>query len=418
MSFIKTPVKGMPEYLPATTEIREFIMRKIKDTYRNFGFSLIETPIIEHIENLSGKDGGENEQLIFKILKRGEKLSESASLGMDALVDSALRYDLTVPLARFYANNANKLPYPFKAMQIGPSFRADRPQKGRFRQFTQCDIDILGDDSALAEIELISATAQMLHSLNLGAFTVRINDRRLLKAMALASDMPSDKLDTVFIILDKMDKVGLEGVKEMLLAEGITETSVNTYCSFFENQDKLRNPDFLRETGVVNHMEQGTLENLEYIIKMVSTSLPETARLEFDPTLVRGMGYYTGPIFEVGLDAFHLSVAGGGRYDKMIGKYLGKSVPACGFSIGLERIVTVIIDNKISLTEQQEGIAVLIEQGVSEDKMQEALAKVKSLRQEGNRVLVAFRNNNAKFQKTQLSEFGYTKFIEFFKQTY
>ncbi len=418
MSFIKTPVKGMPEYLPSDMEIREFVMRKIKDTYRNFGFSLIETPVIEHIENLSGKDGGENEQLIFKILKRGEKLSESATQGLDALVDSALRYDLTVPLARFYANNANKLPYPFKAMQIGPSFRADRPQKGRFRQFTQCDIDILGDDTALAEIELILATAGMLSSLNLGGFTIRINDRRLLKAMALACHMPEDKLDTVFIILDKMDKVGLEGVKQMLLEEQIAPESVDSYCSFFENTDELRNPDFLRQKGVTDYIEENTLENLEYIIKMVSASLPENAHLVFDPTLVRGMGYYTGPIFEVGLDAFHLSVAGGGRYDKMIGKYLGKNVPACGFSIGLERIVTVIIDNKIKLTEADEGIAVLIEQGVSEEKMAEALAKVNALRQEGKRVLVAFRNNNAKFQKTQLSAFGYTKFIEFFKNTY
>lgn len=416
MSFVKTPVKGMPEYLPTDMDVREYAIRKIKDTYRKYGFSLIETPAIEHIENLTGKQGGENEQLIFKILKRGEKLNESLSGGVDALVDSGLRYDLTVPLSRFYANNVSHLPTPFKALQIGSVWRADRPQKGRFRQFTQCDIDILGDKSALAEIELISATADMLSRFNLGQFTIRLNDRRLLKAMALSCDMPEDQLNTVFIILDKMDKVGLTGVQEMLIEAGLKNESVEKYCMLFQNADQLTDPSFLSEHQIDRHMDPSVLPNLKAIMEIVEKNLPSDGRIVFDPTLVRGMSYYTGPIFEISLEKFNLSVAGGGRYDEMIGKYLGSPVPACGFSIGLERILTVIKENNIQLDTPQTGVAFLLEQGITREQMSETLLKANQIREEGTRVLIAHRNNNAKFQKSQLSALGYQKFIEIFKK--
>lgn len=416
MSFIKTPVKGMPEYLPTDMDIREYVMRQIKDTYRNYGFSLVETPAIEHIENLTGKEGGENEQLIFKILKRGEKLNEAVSMGLEAMTDSGLRYDLTVPLARFYANNAEKLPSPFKAMQIGPSWRADRPQKGRFRQFTQCDIDILGDETNLAEIELISATAHMLSKLKLGKFKIRINDRRLLRGMALSCAMPEDKLDSVFIILDKMDKIGLEGVKEMLIDSGLNPASVEKYCAFFEKPEELSDPSHLKQCGIAEYIDEETLPNLEYISNMVRETLSDDASLIFDPTLVRGMSYYTGPIFEIELENFHLSVAGGGRYDKMIGKYLGRPVPACGFSIGLERIVTVIKENHIRLGETTEGIAFLLEDGIDDAKMAETIQTANKMRQEGQRVLISHRNKNVKFQKAQLSSLGYTQFIDVYRR--
>lgn len=415
MEFIKTPVKGMPEYLPADMDIRETVTREIKDTYRNYGFSLIETPAVEHIENLTSKQGGENEQLIFKILKRGEKLNEAVAKGSEKLADSGLRYDLTVPLARFYANNISQLPNPFKAMQIGPSWRADRPQKGRFRQFTQCDIDVLGDPTSMAEIELISATADMLSRLKLGKFKIRLNDRRLLRGMALSCGMPEDQLDTVFIILDKMDKIGLDGVKRMLIGHGLQPESVEQYCSLFESTDKLTDMYFLNKNNIDKFIDKETVPNLNYISRMVKGTLGEEGTIVFDPTLVRGMSYYTGPIFEIELEKFHLSVAGGGRYDKMIGKYLGKSVPACGFSIGLERIITVIKDNNIEVGKQGNGIGILIEEGLSEDKMTETLQTANKMRQEGKRVLVSYRNKNAKHQKNQLTSLGYSRFIDVFR---
>ena len=417
MQFIKTPVKGMPEQLPEDMVIREYVMRLIKDTYRTYGFDLIETPLIEHIENLTNKEGGENEQLIFKILKRGEKLANATST--EDMCDFGLRYDLTVPLARFYANNSDKLPNPFKAFQMGPSFRADRPQKGRFRQFTQCDIDILGDSSNLAEIELISATSEMLSRLNLGSFKVRINDRRLLKDMALFCGLPEEKLDIVFIILDKMDKIGLDGVKQTLLAEGFTEDAVNKYVSLYSDLENTSTSvaDYLDQKGLTVS-DPAMISDLDTIIQTTSRLLGDKGQIVFDPTLVRGMGYYTGPIFEVELETFHLSVAGGGRYDKMIGKYLGRPVPACGFSIGLERILAVLKDNNFQVQTTTENTAFLIDKKADKSKIGDILAQANTLRKTGARVLVTTRNSNAKFQKEQLNKAGYTKFIEIFKDTF
>ena len=202
----------MKDILPKEMAIRDYVIRLIKETYGTFGFTSMETPCVEHIENLNSKQGGENEKLIFKILKRGEKLKLETAEKENDLVDSGLRYDLTVPLCRYYSNNANELPSPFKALQMGNVWRADRPQRGRYRQFMQCDIDILGEPTNLAEIELILATTTLLGKLDFKNFTIRINDRRILKAMAAYSGFPEESYDTVFIILDKMDKIGLEGV--------------------------------------------------------------------------------------------------------------------------------------------------------------------------------------------------------------
>ncbi|MBQ7413511.1 MAG: histidine--tRNA ligase [Alphaproteobacteria bacterium] len=417
MPFIKTPVKGMPEQLPADMVIREYVMRQIKDAYRTYGFNLIETPMIEHIENLTGKQGGENEQLIFKILKRGEKLAEATT--PDEMCDSGLRYDLTVPLARFYANNADKLPTPFKAFQMGPSFRAERPQKGRFRQFIQCDIDILGDSTNLAEIELILATSEMLSRLNLGAFKVRVNDRRLLKEMALFSGLPEEKLDTIFIILDKMDKIGLDGVREMLLNDGYSKEAVEKYTALFQGSDKdyTSSRTYLSERNMPNS-DNDVTRNLDEIIQTATDLLGGKGQIVFDPTLVRGMSYYTGPIFEVELAAFQSSVAGGGRYDEMIGKYLGRPIPACGFSIGFERIFAVLKDNHFTVPDSHENIAVLIDKKAPKEKVLEAMKMAAEKRRAGNRVLISLRNSNAKFQKEQLSNAGYQQFIEIFKDTY
>ena len=234
MALKKKPVTGMKDILPKEMAIRDYVIRLIKETYGTFGFTSMETPCVEHIENLNSKQGGENEKLIFKILKRGEKLKLETAEKENDLVDSGLRYDLTVPLCRYYSNNANELPSPFKALQMGNVWRADRPQRGRYRQFMQCDIDILGEPTNLAEIELILATTTLLGKLDFKNFTIRINDRRILKAMAAYSGFPEESYDTVFIILDKMDKIGFEGVAKELEEAGFAKESVEKYLKMFE----------------------------------------------------------------------------------------------------------------------------------------------------------------------------------------
>lgn len=415
MNFIKTPVKGMPEQMPQDMILREYALRKIKDTYKKFGFMLIDTPIIEHIENLTNKQGGENEQLIFKIMKRGEKLTKSDSV--ENLCDSGLRYDLTVPLARFYANNRDNLPIPFKSLQIGESFRADKPQKGRFRQFTQCDIDILGDNSILAEVELISATANMLNELGVSELKVRINDRRILKAMALSCGFEQGCLEQVYIILDKMDKIGLYGVRNSLLEHGFDEKGVEKYCGMFVDLScNCSCKDFVGNK-FQGYLAEEVVDNLNEIINITSNIVNKDCQIVFDPTLVRGMSYYTGPIFEIELKNYHASVAGGGRYDKMIGKYSSQEVCACGFSIGFERIISVIKDNNllpIGEIEQDEKIVVLMAKDLNKEKAKKTMERANELRKRGKIIMILPRSSNVKYQKENLSNCGFKKFVEIF----
>ncbi len=411
MNFIKTPVKGMPEKSPNQMILREYVIRKIKDTYKTFGFMLIETPLIEHIENLTGKMGGENEQLIFKILKRGEKLKEATDI--NDMCDSGLRYDLTLPLARFYANNMDSLPVPFKALQIGESFRADRPQKGRFRQFTQCDIDILADETNLAEIELISATVNMLSVLNIKNIKVRINDRAILKAMAKSCNFPEEMLDMIYITLDKMDKIGLDGVKNALVELGLNNYDVEKYCKYFDGEKENTLCDQQLANSLKGFIGENVIDNLNEIISSTRQLVDEkTCKIVFDATLVRGMSYYTGPIFEIELEGYNLSVAGGGRYDNMIGKYISKNVCACGFSIGLERILSVISENNLIDIQNDGNIAYLVPKNCSNADKLEILKKANQQRKEGKIVTVVNKSNNTKFQKETLKKFGYTEFIE------
>lgn len=415
MNFIKTPVKGMPEQLPASMELREYIIRKIKDNYKQFGFSLISTPHIEHIENLTGRQGGENEQLIFKILKRGEKLEKAE--GINDLCDMGLRYDLTVPLARFYANNSDKLTFPFKAVQVGDVFRADRPQKGRFRQFTQCDIDIIGDNTVMAEIELITATMNMLNQLGLEGAKVRINDRCILKAMALSCDFDENNLDNIYIVLDKMDKIGTEGVVQNLLEMGYDKQNIEKYCEYFNQISSFEKFKEMVENNQINYLDKKVVEDLQIIIDCVNKVKDEKSQIVFDPTLVRGMSYYTGPIFEIELMGYGLSVAGGGRYDKMIGKFCGKDVPACGFSIGLERIISIITENNLIKLENIKSTAILVAKDLETSKLDKVFALANLLRKQGQNVMVAQRNNNVRFQKDKLIEIGYNNIIEMFNDT-
>ena len=415
MALSKKPVTGMKEILPEEMKIRNYVMDVIKETYSAFGFTQIETPCVENIANLSNKQGGENEKLIFKILKRGEKLNlETAQTEMD-VVDNGLRYDLTVPLVRFYSNNANNLPSPFKALQMGNVWRADRPQRGRYRQFMQCDIDILGEPSNLAEIELILATTTTLGKLGFKNFQIRINERRILKAMAAYSGFPEESYDSVFIILDKMDKIGLEGVKEELIKYDFDEESVEKYTNLFKEIENKENPVTYLAEKLGGFMDDDVKQWMEEIIDSVRATKASEFEIVFDPTLVRGMSYYTGTIFEIAIPEFGGSCGGGGRYDKMVGNFTGRDVPACGFSIGFERIVLLLMEQGFKVPTENNKVAYLIEKGVNGERLCEVIAKAQEERKTGNQVLVARMNKNKKFQKSQLEEQEYNEFKEFYK---
>ena len=417
MALKKKPVTGMKDILPAEMAIRDYVIRLIKETYGTFGFSSIETPCVEHIENLSSKQGGENEKLIFKILKRGEKLKLDTAETEADLVDGGLRYDLTLPLSRYYSNHANELPSPFKALQMGNVWRADRPQRGRYRQFMQCDIDILGEPTNLAEIELILATTTLLGKLDFKNFTIRINDRRILKAMAAYSGFAPESYDTVFIILDKMDKIGLEGVREELEKEGFDKACVDKYLAMFEEiTNDVQGVRYVKEKleGV---LEPEYADGLELIMNSVDAVKAADFKIAFDPTLVRGMSYYTGPIFEISMDEFGGSVGGGGRYDEMIGKFTGNNTCACGFSIGFERIIMLLMERGFQIPQIGTKKALLIEKNMPAEGMMKVLKQAEEDRKNGSVVTIAVMKKNKKFQKEQLKEEGYEEIVEFFLQT-
>lgn len=412
MALKKKPVTGMKDMLPEEMEIRDYLIGLIKETYKTFGFTSMETPCVEHIENLCSKQGGDNEKLIFKIMKRGEKLKIDEAKEENDLADGGLRYDLTVPLARYYANHANELPSPFKALQIGNVWRADRPQRGRFRQFMQCDIDILGEGSVLAEIELILATTAMLGKLNFKNFTVCINDRNILKAMAAYSGFQEADYDEVFIILDKMDKIGAEGVAKELEEMGYTRENVDTYLKLFDEvETDISGVRHLKEK-LGDFLNGETAEGMEMIMSSVEAAKECDFQLKFDPTLVRGQSYYTGTIFEVTMDDFGGSVAGGGRYDKMIGKFTGQDTPACGFSIGFERIVMLLLESGYEVPGVRQKKAYLLEKKLPKEGMLKVLELAKKDRESGKQVLIVNMKKNKKFQKEQLTEDGYQEIID------
>ena len=404
----------MKDIMPDEMQIRDYVQSVIKETYRAFGFTPIETPCMEDIANLSNKQGGENEKLIFKVLKRGEKLKLETAQSEADLVDFGMRYDLTVPLCRYYANHANDLPSPFKALQMGNVWRADRPQRGRYRQFMQCDIDILGEPTNLAEIELILATTTLLGKLDFKNFTIRINDRRILKAMAAYSGFAPESYDTVFIILDKMDKIGLEGVREELEKEGFDKACVDKYLAMFEEiTNDVQGVRYVKEKleGV---LEPEYADGLELIMNSVDAVKAADFKIAFDPTLVRGMSYYTGPIFEISMDEFGGSVGGGGRYDEMIGKFTGNNTCACGFSIGFERIIMLLMERGFQIPQIGTKKALLIEKNMPAEGMMKVLKQAEEDRKNGSVVTIAVMKKNKKFQKEQLKEEGYEEIVEFF----
>ena len=419
MALSKKPVNGMKDILPAEMEIRDYVTSVIKDTYRSFGFTPIETPCMENIANLSNKQGGENEKLIFKVLKRGEKLNMETAKEEADVVDFGMRYDLTVPLSRFYANHANDLPTPFKALQIGSVWRADRPQRGRYRQFTQCDIDILGEPSNLAEIELITATTTTIGRLGFKNFEIRINERRILKAMAAYSGFEEKDYDSIFITLDKMDKIGLEGVAAELEEEGYAKESIDKYLELFEllkdRKDVAEGVAFLKDK-LGDFLDQEVADSLTEIATAVNATKNAEFTLVFDPTLVRGMSYYTGTIFEIAMPELGAACGGGGRYDKMIGKFTGNDVPACGFSIGFERIILLLMESGFKIPERPKRVAYLVEKKYPAEKLVDVMKQAKEARENGQQVLVVRMNKNKKFQKEQLSKEGYEEFEEFFNK--
>ncbi len=416
MALSKKPATGMKDILPNEMVIRDYVIGVIKETYGKFGFTSIETPCVENIENLSSKQGGENEKLIFKILKRGEKLNLENAKGEGDLVDGGLRYDLTVPLVRYYSNHANELPSPFKALQIGNVWRAERPQRGRYRQFMQCDIDIFGEPSNLAEIELILATTTTLGRLGFRNFQIRINERRILKAMAAYSGFAEENYDNVFITLDKMDKIGMEGVEAELLQNGYGKESVEKYLALFKGMAEAADGLSYLADALEGYLDGEVKENLKEIIDSVRTTKASEFEVVFDPTLVRGMSYYTGTIFEIDMPEFGGSCGGGGRYDGMVGKFTGHDVPACGFSIGFERIILLLLESGFKVPGKGRKIAYLLEKGLSSDRLCRVMAQAQQERESGNQILVARMNKNKKFQKEQLTAQGYEEFKEFYRE--
>ncbi len=416
MALQKKPVTGMKDIMPDEMKIRDYVQGVIKETYRSFGFTPIETPCMENIGNLSNKQGGENEKLIFKVLKRGEKLNVAEATEESQVVDFGMRYDLTVPLVRYYSAHANDLPSPFKALQMGNVWRADRPQRGRYRQFMQCDIDIIGEPGNLAEIELILATTTTLGKLGFKDFEIRINERRILKAMAAYCGFDEKDYDSIFIILDKMDKIGSEGVERELKEAGYSEESAEKYLGLFKDMENMTEVseaiDYLG-TKLEGYLEKEVATSMKEIALSVNAAKGDFFKLVFDPTLVRGMSYYTGTIFEIAMPEFGGSCGGGGRYDKMVGNFTGKDVPACGFSIGFERIILLLSESGFKVPGEAEKTAYLVEKGYPD--LSEIMKKAQKERAEGKQILVARMNKNKKFQKEQLSNEGYTAFEEFYK---
>lgn len=335
------PARGTQDLLPEDMKLRNWVISKITEVYTSRGYTQIETPIIENIENLTASEGGENLRMLFKILKRGEKLDLKNIKSEDDLTDLGLRFDLTLPLSRFYSNNLNELIRPFKAFQLGNVFRAERNQKGRYRQFVQCDIDTLGDSSYFAETDLLITVPEALYNIGFKNFTIKINDRRILKELVLKSGFEEDDFGTICITADKLDKIGREGVIAELKDKGYDETKAQKLLK------NLNTP--------LSEIEGEYAEQMCQIINTVKNYYS----IEFDSTLVRGMGYYTGPIFEIVSGDFNSSIAGGGRYDGLLNKFTKESIPAVGFSIGFERVISILKEQGFKVPTQKTEYAVL-----------------------------------------------------------
>lgn len=401
-----TSVKGTNDYLPNEVEIRDYLQERILSVYKENGFEHIITPAIEDIENLDKSDGGENLNLIFKIMKRGDKLDKALASGVTAaneneLADMGLRYDLTLPLSRYYANNKDKLTLPMKCIQIDRVYRAERPQKGRLREFIQCDIDIIGSESTDSEIELILTTTKALDAIGLKNYKVKLNDKRLLRAVLQSFGFAENDLDSVCITFDKMDKIGLTGVVEELTEKGFAKDAVDNFEKF------LSEGDFTLESLKSRLEDKTPAESLEHIIDTVNELTGNAFELVFDLSLVRGQGYYTGTVFEVESIDFKGAVAGGGRYDHLIGKFLNEDIPAVGFSIGFERIFGILMNNGISIEQRADKIAVVYEDG----QLKDAVKAADALRAQGKIASLYIKPKKLGKFLNKLEERGYDGFL-------
>ena len=401
MKMNATPVRGTKDYLPFEVEVRDYVREKIEQAYKAHGFVKIATPVMEDIERLNKSDGGENLSMIFKLLKRGQKLDlNKENLNEDDLVDSGLRYDLTMPLTRYFANNKQNLTMPFKAIQIDKVFRAERPQKGRLREFFQCDIDIIGDKSVNAEMELILATTTALDNIGFSDFTVRINDRRILTDMILSAGFDKDDVGMVCIIFDKLDKIGIDGVRAELLEKEYNKDVVEKFITIIEDAE---DDAFLAAEKYCSNQE--VVADLKKVIDFANEIANGKFKAVYDKSLVRGMGYYTGMVFEIVSPKFGSSVAGGGRYDEMIGKFLGESVPAVGFSIGFERICAILLDEKVEVPCNQKVILVCN----ADDDFSKVAAKMRELIDDGKIVTPLKRSKKLGKQMDSLIQQGYKR---------
>jgi histidyl-tRNA synthetase len=401
-----TSVKGTNDYLPNEVEIRDYLQNKILGVYTANGFEHIITPAIEDIENLDKSDGGENLNLIFKILKRGDKLDKALQANVTSenenkLCDMGLRYDLTLPLSRYFANNKDKLTLPMKCIQMDRVYRAERPQKGRLREFIQCDIDIIGSESTDSEVELILTTTKALKAIGMNNFKVKVNDRRLLRAVLCQMGFAEEDLDSVCITFDKMDKIGLEGVEKELTEKEFSTDAIKKFINF------LAKGDFTLESLKATLDDTTAVDSLEKIMSAVKALSDGSFDIVFDLSLVRGQGYYTGTVFEVESIDFKGAIAGGGRYDNLIGKFLNQQVPAVGFSIGFERIFSILMDNGISIPEQNKKIAVMYD----EAQLVEAIKKAEELRSQNMIASIYERPKKMGKFLNKMEEKGYDGFI-------
>jgi histidyl-tRNA synthetase len=411
------PQSGMRDFSPADVRLRDWATSIITGTYERFGFTKIETPALENINRLRGGEGGENLQLIFEVLKRGDKLdkvlAEAHSKGQKVdrleLADMGLRFDLTVPLVRFYSQNQNSLPTPFKAIQIGPVWRAESAQQGRFRQFTQCDIDIFGVKSEIAEIELLQATSEALLKLGFEDFTICINDRRILSSLARHCGFEESRFDSVFIELDKLDKIGLDGVVNELSRVGHSAEAIKALKELLlMTSSAVDELDLLTSN---TNADPEAVKGIRSILSVISEQAQGRYQIKFEPSLVRGMGYYTGPIFEIKCPGYSYSVAGGGRYDKMVGKMSGRDVAACGFSIGFERIVGILNDKGFTPPGGAERLALIFD--ANRDQVSDVVKAADKLRSQGFAVSTQARKKDTGKQIEQLPGQGIKKFCLF-----
>ena len=408
MNIDNSPARGMRDLLPADVAVRDHVLESIMAVYRRFGYQRIETPALEDIGRLQSGEGADNEKLIYEVLRRGLPAVVEAGTPLRELVDLGLRYDLTVPLTRFYGNNQGSLPSPFRSLQVGPVWRAERPQRGRYRQFYQCDIDMIGEPSVLAEAELIEATSEALAGIGLTGTTIRLSDRRFLSALAADCGVPGDSRESFFIALDRMDRVGWEGVRAELAELRFPPdqvASVEAKIRALEGLPAAKLAGALAEA--VPGLAASVIEDLSATVGCLDRlALTRELSWEFDPTLVRGMGYYTGQVFEITHPGMNSSVAGGGRYDKLIGRSLGYDVPACGFSIGFERIVDLLARQT-----SRDAVAVLAEADVPLADALEAARELRSAAGPGRVVETVRRSGKFGAQLRRLETAGFGGFV-------